>query len=256
MLNNAWPSLIWHLWDHSLRMGGGYFGAKKACESLHIQYDDGENTVSVVSDLPDATPALRARVRLLDSNLLERFRHETELGVPADGVVTLCRLPDRADFGRTHFLFLELMDPSGACRSRNFYWLSSERDIVDYDESNWYTAPLSGFASFHALAELPVATLELRRQPAIERDAPGTVRVLVQNTGDELAFFTRLRLLSAQGDDILPVHFSDNYISLLPGEAREVLLRDARTFDQAARLAAPAEVEATGPRLSRVTLRL
>ena len=30
MLNNAWPSMIWHLYDFYLRPGGGYFGAKKA----------------------------------------------------------------------------------------------------------------------------------------------------------------------------------------------------------------------------------
>ena len=28
MLNNAWPSMIWHLYDFYLRPGGGYFGAK------------------------------------------------------------------------------------------------------------------------------------------------------------------------------------------------------------------------------------
>src|SRR5258706_7919602 len=121
MLNNAWPSLIWHLWDHSLRTAGGYFGTKKACEPLHIQYDDGENTISVVSDLVEATPELTARVRIFDLALTERFRHEAQLRVPADGVVPVCELPDRQGFGRTHFLLLELTDPSGASRSRSFY---------------------------------------------------------------------------------------------------------------------------------------
>ena len=36
MLNNAWPSLIWHLYDYYLQPAGGYFGAKKACEPLHV----------------------------------------------------------------------------------------------------------------------------------------------------------------------------------------------------------------------------
>ncbi|MGC1920593.1 MAG: sugar-binding domain-containing protein, partial [Acidobacteriaceae bacterium] len=38
MLNNAWPSVIWHLYDYYLQTGGGYFGTKKACEPLHVQY--------------------------------------------------------------------------------------------------------------------------------------------------------------------------------------------------------------------------
>src|SRR5258706_6137885 len=113
MLNNAWPSLIWHLWDHALRPAGGYFGTKKACEPLHIQYCDGENSVCIVSDLPEATPPLSARVRIFDLELGERFNHTATLELPADGVAEVCTLPDRQSFGTTHFLLLELRDPSG-----------------------------------------------------------------------------------------------------------------------------------------------
>jgi exo-1,4-beta-D-glucosaminidase len=250
MLNNAWPSLIWHLWDHSLRASGGYFGTKKACEPLHIQYDDGENSVSVVSDLPEATPTLKARVRLLDLQLGERFRHEAELRVPADGVVTVCQLPARHGLSRTHFLLLELTTVDGTLQSRNFYWLSSERDVIDRAKANWYMAPLTAFADFHALAELPEASLSIERQ-----HPPGRARDIVvglRNTGTALAFFTRLRLLTATGSEILPAHFSDNYVSLLPGECISVVVRDARLRESARPPAA--KIEATGPRVASVTL--
>jgi exo-1,4-beta-D-glucosaminidase len=252
MLNNAWPSLIWHLWDHSLRAAGGYFGTKKACEPLHIQYDDGENSVSVVSDLPEATPTLKARVRLLDLRLDERFRHEAELRVPADGVVTICHLPVLHGLSRTHFLLLELTTVDGTLQSRNFYWLSSERDVIDQAKANWYMAPLSAFADFHALAELPDASLSLERQRSSER--VGDIVVSLRNTGTALAFFTRLRLLTAVGHEVLPAHFSDNYVSLLPGECISVVVRDTRSSGN--RGAPAAKVEAAGPRLAPVTLAL
>ena len=267
MLNNAWPSLIWHLWDHALRTAGGYFGTKKACEPLHIQYDDGENTISIVSDLPPASqaaPALTARVRIFDLQLAERFRYERELSVPADGVVTVCELPDRSTFGRTHFLLLELTDASGAQRSRNFYWLSTERDVVDQQKANWYMAPLQAFASFHALAELPRASVALERlasltaQDRAGHGAWGTARIRVRNTSGALALFTRLRLLQADGVEVLPAYFSDNYISLLPGEALEVAVCDGRGRLSAtgAADAAPLLVEASGPRMSTVSMPL
>jgi exo-1,4-beta-D-glucosaminidase len=218
MLNNAWPSLIWHLWDHSLRAAGGYYGTKKACEPLHIQFDAGEETVSVVSDLPEATPALTARARVLGLDLRELYRHESQVSVPADGVVTCCRLPSRRDFGRTHLLLLELTEPGGALVSRNFYWLSSEPDVVDYAAGNWYMAPVKAFADFHALLDLPAPALAL--EPVAPREqAPSATTLLVRNAGSTLAFFTRLRLLTARGDEVLPSVFSDNYLSLLPGEA-------------------------------------
>jgi exo-1,4-beta-D-glucosaminidase len=246
MLNNAWPSLIWHLWDHSLRTAGGYFGTKKACEPLHIQYDDGENTVSVVSDLLVPQAGLRAEVRLLDLELNERFRHDAVLAVARDGVVTVCALPDRSAFGRSHFLWLQLTADNGQVVSRNFYWLSSERDVVDQAHANWYRAPLTAFANHHALAHLPPPELELELQQAAAEHAPrasafeATCQVLVRNTGSTLAFFIRLRLLSQSGIELLPVHFSDNYFSLLPGEKLSIAVTSAASARPAALEACPA----------------
>lgn len=242
MLNNAWPSLIWHLWDHDLRTGGGYFGTKKACEPLHIQYDDGENTVCVVSDLPEATPLLAGRVRIVDLQLVERFRHESTLQVPADGVVTVCSLPERRDFGQTHFLLLELFEPGGVLRSRNFYWLSSDADVFDRDKANWYMAPMQAFASFHALAELPRAAVELVRTPSGAR---------ICNVGPNLAFGLELRVLTVgeraqrgEADEQLqPTYLSDNYVSLLPGEELDVSVQlGSATRAGKACAAAPAEL--------------
>jgi exo-1,4-beta-D-glucosaminidase len=216
MLNNAWPSLIWHLWDHSLCPGGGYFGAKKACEPLHIQYDAGPNTVSVVRDMSETEVELSARVRIFDLALVERFRHEAELLVASDSVVELCTLPDPRGLGPTYFLLLELLEPSGRSVSRNFYWLSSEPDVIDHANANWYTAPLTGYADFRALAALPPAELRLSIEPAVRaRD----LAFRLSNPGATLAFFSRLRLLDGGGAEILPVRFSDNYVTLLPGES-------------------------------------
>ena len=63
MLNNAWPSLIWHLYDWYLRPGGGYYGTKKACEPLHVQYSYDDRSVVVVNDLQKPFSALKSRPR-------------------------------------------------------------------------------------------------------------------------------------------------------------------------------------------------
>ena len=65
MLNNAWPSMIWHLYDYYLDTGGGYFGAKKACEPLHVQYSYDDHSVHVVnSTYQPVTAPRRLRPRL------------------------------------------------------------------------------------------------------------------------------------------------------------------------------------------------
>ena len=53
MLNNAWPSLIWHLYDYYMVPAGGYFGTKKACEPVHVQYSYDDNSVAVMNSTYD-----------------------------------------------------------------------------------------------------------------------------------------------------------------------------------------------------------
>ncbi|NQU86177.1 MAG: beta galactosidase jelly roll domain-containing protein, partial [Mariniphaga sp.] len=49
MLNNAWPGVYWNLYDYFLRTGGSYYGTKKACEPLHIQYSYDDRSIVVVN---------------------------------------------------------------------------------------------------------------------------------------------------------------------------------------------------------------
>jgi exo-1,4-beta-D-glucosaminidase len=133
-------------------------------------------------------------------------------------------------------LLLELFDPSGTLCSRNFYWLSSERDVVDQAAANWYMAPLKGFANFHALAELPPASVSLERTSAPTEP----LTISLRNTGQTLAFFVRVRALDADGNELLPLYASDNYVSLLPGEALELGLAVAGSASR------PTRIEASG----------
>jgi hypothetical protein len=48
------------------------------------------------------------------------------------------------------------------------------------------------------------------------------VVVSLKNAGNVAALETKLTLLKADGTRVLPAYYSDNYVSLLPGEAREV----------------------------------
>lgn len=49
------------------------------------------------------------------------------------------------------------------------------------------------------------------------------VQIELRNTGTVVSLASKLTLLnSANGSRILPAYYSDNYISLLPGESREI----------------------------------
>ena len=113
-----------------------------------------------------------------------------------------------------------LHDASGAVVARNFYWLSTASDVLDYENNLWYVTPTREFADFTALDDLPEVELE------VSASANGAeVVAQLSNPADALAFFVELRVLDANGNSILPVLWSDNYVSVLPGENRELTAR-------------------------------
>ena len=202
MLNNAWPSMIWHLYDYYLRPGGGYYGTRKACEPLHVQYSYDDRSVVVVSDRPDAVKGLKVTARVLDLGLAPRFSRESVVDVAADGVTRAFTIPDLEGLGSTYFLRLDLEDAAARRVSTNFYWLSTKDDVLDWAKTEWFYTPVTRHADLTALAGLPKTTLDL----AFETRAGGTAVARVANTGPALAFQVRLKLGDgASGRDILPV---------------------------------------------------
>ena len=220
MLNNAWPSMIWHLYDHYLRPGGGYYGTKKACEPVHVQFSYDDRSIVVVNEEQRPHEGLKVTARLLNLDLSEAFAGEAQIDVPADAVVRALTLPRPEGLSRTHFLALEASNTAGERVSSNFYWLSTQEDVLDWENTRWYYTPTKTHADLTALAELAGTTLALDAEPP---GPDGTVRVSVRNTGSSLAFQVHVRLEDADtGQEVLPVFWSDNYLQLLPGESRKL----------------------------------
>jgi exo-1,4-beta-D-glucosaminidase len=222
MENNAWPSTIWHLYDWYLRPGGGYFGTKKACEPVHIQYSAPNDSIVVVNSSYRSYSGIRAKVRILNLDLTEKFSREASLDAEPDSTSTLFALPKIEGLSRTYFLKLDLDDSAGHALSRNFYWLSSKPDVLDWDKSTWYYTPISSYADFTALSSLPRVRLGVSAVSGTEGQNELT-RVTLKNPRSSLAFFVHLQVRKGKdGEDVHPILWQDNYVSLLPGETREI----------------------------------
>lgn len=226
MLNNAWPSLIWHLYSYDLRPAGGYFGSKKALEQVHVQFSYDDRTVAVVNSTQKPQNGLKIVAKLYDISGTEKFSRDATVDVSADGVARSIAIPEPGDISATYFLNLQLFSASGELLSRNFYWLSTKTDELDFTKTEWYYTPQTSFADLSALQDLPKATVRATLRSAAGSEHDAVFRVLIENTGKNVAFLTRLRLMKGkEPSEILPVFWDDNYISLLPGEKREVSVR-------------------------------
>src|SRR5690348_6499865 len=73
MLNNAWPSLHWHLYDWYMNPAGAYFGAKKANEPLHIQYSYDDRGLVLVNHTLTSAHCLLSRVQVCNLDRIVRY---------------------------------------------------------------------------------------------------------------------------------------------------------------------------------------
>jgi exo-1,4-beta-D-glucosaminidase len=222
MLNNAWPSMIWHLYDYYLRPGGGYFGAKRAMERLHPLYGYDDRSIWLVSSQYEDAQGLKLSTKIYDLDMSEKFSHEDSVDAPADSTAKIFTLPELQGLSPVYFVALRLWDSAGKLVGSNFYWLSTKPETLNWAKSSWFTTPTRSFADYTALAQLPKVTLKVREHTEV-RGEESVTHVSLENPSRSLAFFIRLQVKRQGSDDeILPVIWQDNYISLLPGETREV----------------------------------
>jgi len=221
MLNNAWPSMIWHLYDYYLDTGAGYFATKKACEPLHIQYSYDDSSIVVVNSTYEPVAGLHASVHVHNLAWKELFASEATLTVDADGAQRVFSIPESIYTGtdRIFFIDLTLSDASGHIVSRNFYWVPYTLTSFDWPKTDYTHTPALRHEDLTALANLPPAKVSAHAE--IEKTARGSeLRLHLDNQSTALAFQVRAAVRTSSGGLIAPVFWSDNWIELAPGESR------------------------------------
>ncbi len=222
MLNNPWPSLIWHTYDYYLNPAGTYFGMKKSMEPLHIMYSYKNNEVAIVNSLLNDFTDLKveAMVYNLDGKLV--YQHSVSTAVKKDDVAKCFKIPHLDNLSKTYFLKLLLTDKTNAVKSINWYWLSQDVEQLDWNKTTFVNSLQTKYADFSDLQNMEKTSISMSYSTHIKKDSISHQISLINN-GKRIAFFVRVWALKGKsGDDILPVFFSDNYISLAPGEKRVI----------------------------------
>jgi exo-1,4-beta-D-glucosaminidase len=220
MLNNAWPSMIWHLYDYYLDTGGGYFGTKKACEPLHIQYSYDDRSVVVVNSTYADAENLRASVHVYGAAWNELYTAQAGVNADADSAQRVFTIPENlySDAERIFFIDLSLADSGGRVVSHNFYWVPGTLTTFDWENTDYTHTPAARHEDLTALTHLPPAQVDAHAE--IENTAHGReLRVHLSNPSKALAFQLRAAVRTSSGGLIAPVFWSDNWIELTPGES-------------------------------------
>jgi exo-1,4-beta-D-glucosaminidase len=208
MYNSAWPKMYWQLYDYYFMPNGAFYGAKSACEPLHIQYCYDDKSIKIVNCFYNDFKGLKASAKIFDFNMKEIFSKNMDANVTADTSQKIFTIEVPKDITKVYFLKLELNDASGKRVSSNFYWLSSNGDEK---------------ADFTDLSKLPQANINFTASAMQQEGNKCRLTVTIENPGTGLAFAVNPKILKSNSKDpVLPVFWENNYISLLPKEKREI----------------------------------
>ncbi|HEY4416564.1 MAG TPA: glycoside hydrolase family 2 TIM barrel-domain containing protein [Verrucomicrobiae bacterium] len=213
MSNPAQPSFVWQLYHHDLEPNASLFAVKKACEPVHIQLNEKHGDVEVINHLP--APLAKAQASLTIYNLDGSIRQQQQFTVNAAPTAETSLgpvvMPD--NLSSTYFVKLQLQDQHGKLLSDNFYWQALPAQIDD----------------LRSLQTLPTVTLSANIK---RHDQAGKclLEVTLHNPGSQMALMTHLQLHRKDtGERVLPVYYSDNYVSLVPGETKKITIEAAAT---------------------------
>lgn len=227
MLNSAWPEMYWQLYDYYLMPSGAFYGARNANRPLNIIYNYGDKNIYLSNDFMEAKENLWAEIRVVDISGKTVFEKilagNTAVHIAGNGSAKILDMPKLENVSKTYFLDLKLKDQTGQLIADNFYWLSTEADVMDYPATIWLHTPMKGYADFSALNSLKKIQIKSTHRFETSKDGKTrTVRVTLENPGNTVAFFIEMKVAGEKsGFTILPVFWSDNYVSLLPGEKKE-----------------------------------
>jgi exo-1,4-beta-D-glucosaminidase len=218
MLNSAWPSLYWHLYDYYLRPSAAYYAARTANEPVQLMYNYGNNAVYAVNETRHDIKNLVTTLTVMDINSKMLVNKKFTIDIFSNSSINIFKLDPVKGF---IFLDLKLEDEKGNRVGGNFYWLSDKPDELAWDKTTWAYTPMKSFTDFSALNHLPATSISVVNSMEETADKE-VIHALVSNTSDKIAFFISLSLIDEKGESYCPVFWDDNYFSLLPGETREV----------------------------------
>ena len=211
MSNPAQPSFVWQIYHHDLEPNASLFAAKKACEPVHIQLNETNWEVEVINNLPAPLSQARASLAIYNLDGSTAYQHEFEVEAPSTAETGLGFVEWPSNLSTVHFIKLQLRDAAGRLLSDNFYWRALPEQPDD----------------LQALGYMPMVTLEA----GVARHDEGgkcLLELTLRNTSSSIALMAHAQLRRKDsGQRVLPVYYSDNYISLVPGESRTISIEAA-----------------------------
>lgn len=223
MTQPAWPSSAWNIFSSDYDTQASYYAVQKASEPVHVQMNLPDHRIVVVNNTREPLPGMTVRVRIADLQGKIIAERAVRVDAAREAVTDAMTIPPGTlASSPVTLVSLEAVDDKGISRSRNFYWQGRQ------------PSDLKGMTS------MPKAELTAAMTARID-GAETAATITLRNATQTPVIEAKATLFDAAGHQVLPAYFTDNYVSLLPGEERVIAVRYPTT-----RAAGPVSVRLTG----------
>ncbi|ASU33735.1 glycoside hydrolase family 2 protein [Mucilaginibacter xinganensis] len=231
---NPWTAMRGQMYDYYLDPNACLYGLHNGSEPLHVMYNPLNGMVTIVNNTFTTKRDLMLSVKTYDMQGREKLLTQVFEEIQPQSVKGFVPVKDDVDALAKKegvFLSLRLTDLKQNVVSDNLYWLVDEK---------------GNYSGLKKIAPSQVETVA-------KQIVPGKIEVTLSNPPNApVAFFNRVSLVDSQsGARLLPVFYSDNYVSVLPGEHKTVTL----TYDAGKIKSLPA-VTVSGWNLKEQTISL
>lgn len=220
MLNGFWPKMFWQLYDYWMVPTGGFYAARKACESVHVQYSYDDDSIWTVNSRQESVSGT-IQVKLYDQDSVLSYSETFSLELAPYERREIIQVTNHIPISDIFFLELEFcLSPHEVYR--NFYWLSSQKDVFasERKQEEWFYWPVTKIADFSALSSLPTTSLLCEQIESVVGTKSHTF--VVQNCGKTIAAAIQFDIVDSSGELVYPLLWSDNMLWLTPG-SKEML---------------------------------
>jgi len=214
---NPWTALRGQMYDYYLDVNACLYGLRKGSEALHIMMNPADSMVMLMNNGFTTRRNLMIEVKAVDvltgkDSLYSLLFNEVGPTMPKK-IFSINGFLSSLKNNNGCFVLLRLLNEDKTLITQNFYWLPGND------------------GNYTALQQMKKASLKI----AATEKQKGKIDVTLSNdAANPVAFFNRIALINKQTTQrILPAFFSDNYISILPGESKTITIeynsKDAAT---------------------------
>ncbi|MEB0264162.1 glycoside hydrolase family 2 TIM barrel-domain containing protein, partial [Mucilaginibacter sp. 10I4] len=204
---NPWTAMRGQMYDYYLDPNACLYGLHNGSEPLHVMYNPIDGMISLANNTFKPSRSMMLVVKAYDMAGKEKLITQVFCDIVATStkrVLSVKSVIDEMAAKDGAFLSLQLLNTDKKVLSDNLYWVA--------DSKGKYPG------------------LEKMNDDALVSEAryikPGKIEVTLTNKPNSvISFFNRVSLVDAGTKErVLPAFYDNNYISVLPGEQKKVII--------------------------------